>query len=268
MGRYVHAKRYIMLTLIEDSIRERGSISPATSGVYFRIVWRHGLSDQQVNAYARKAYELFLSSGGAGMYPEWILQQMDQDWMTDLPSTEEWSFYTANSRYIRYLLEKEDSSGQSLELLAEYVLSCMPGCRTTRRLRSRSTDYDIVCSMEGFDLDFRSEFGRYFVCECKDWKHPVDFSSFAKFCRVLDSVKANFGIIFSKNGLSGSGKIKDAAAEQIKVFQDRGMVIIVVDKEDLSRLAAGQNFTSLLRRKYEQVRLDIPQKSRKRVDRS
>jgi hypothetical protein len=79
----------------------------------------------------------------------------------------------------------------------------------------------------------------------------------AKFCRVLDSVKSRFGILFSKQGISGEGKRKFAALEQLKVFQDRGSVIVVVDYEDLQRLAAGANFISMLRSKYETVRLNL-----------
>ncbi len=79
----------------------------------------------------------------------------------------------------------------------------------------------------------------------------------AKFCRVLDSIKSRFGILFSKLGISGEGKNKDAALEQLKVFQDRGMVIVVVSQKDLKQLVAGANFISLLRTKYERVRLNL-----------
>ena len=133
----------------------------------------------------------------------------------------------------------------------------MPGCRTTRRQKTESTDYDIICSIEGFEVDFRSEFGRYFVCECKDWERPANFTMFAKFCRVLDSVKSRFGILFSKNGISGEGETKYAEREQLKIFQDRGMVIIVIDSNDLSYVADGGNLMNLLRAKYEKVRLDL-----------
>jgi hypothetical protein len=133
----------------------------------------------------------------------------------------------------------------------------MPGCRTMRRQRSSSTDYDLVCSVEGLELDFRSELGRYFVCECKDWSSPANFAAFAKFCRVLDSVKSRFGILFSSQGISGEGARRDAALEQLKVFQDRGIVIVVVDQRDLDRVAEGVNFISLLRSKYERVRLEL-----------
>jgi hypothetical protein len=133
----------------------------------------------------------------------------------------------------------------------------MPGCRTRRRARTGSTDYDVLCSMEGFEVDFRSELGRYFVCECKDWDTPADFTTMAKFCRVLDSFKARFGILFSKSGISGANRTTDAAREQLKVFQDRGIVVVVINLEDLKSVAAGKNLISLLRNRYEAVRLDI-----------
>ncbi len=192
------------------------------------------------------------------MFPEWILQELDQDWIVEVPNPNEASYYVANEIFIKHLIEKlGEPSGKVLEKLAEYLLSCMPGCRTSRRCRSESTDYDVVCSLQGPDIDFRSELGRYFVVECKDWKAPVNFSSFAKFCRVLDSVKCRFGIIFSKHGLTGEDRNSDAEREQLKVFQDRGMVIIIVDQEDMDYVSTGGNFIALLRNKYEKIRLDL-----------
>jgi hypothetical protein len=137
----------------------------------------------------------------------------------------------------------------------------MAGCRTRRRELSGSTDYDIVCAMEGFDLYFRSELGRHFVCECKDWKEPADFTVMAKFCRVLDSTKSRFGILFSKEGISGEGKTKYAELEQLKVFQDRGIIIVVLNLKDLKRIGDGANLIALMRAQYEKVRLDLRPKS-------
>jgi hypothetical protein len=111
--------------------------------------------------------------------------------------------------------------------------------------------------MEGPDLDFRSELGRYFVCECKDWSKPADFTTMAKFCRVLDSTKARFGILCSRSGISGRGRSVFAEREQLKVYQDRGIVIVVLDARDLRSVAAGVNLVSLLRERYEGVRLDL-----------
>jgi hypothetical protein len=191
-------------------------------------------------------------------YPEALLQRVDDRWLTEAPAPPELGSYVVSSAYVQHLLEGlGDRSGQVLEHLAEYLMSAMPGCRTKRRQRSGSTDYDLVCSMEGFDVDFRSELGRDFVCECKDWSSPADFTVMAKFCRVLDSTKSKFGVLFSCEGISGVNDSAFAAREQLKVFQDRGVVIVVVDRNDLAAVASGANLIQLLREKYEAVRLDL-----------
>jgi hypothetical protein len=257
MGFVALPKRYLMLTLIEDAISGNGSISAETSGIYFRLVWRHGLSDSELQRYAARAYELFTGHPHKGLFSEWILQDFDNNWM-EFPTSQEAAIYSANPRYVKRLIDQlGDPSGAILERLADHILSSMPGCRTTRRRRSPSSDYDIVCSVEGLEVDFRSELGRYFICECKDWQSPADFTTMAKFCRVLDSTKSRFGILFSKHGISGKGRTTDAEREQLKVFQDRGMVIVVIDKDDVELIARGGNFINLLRAKYERIRLDL-----------
>lgn len=258
MGFLTLTKRYLMLTLIEDAILEKGSVSPENTGVYFRLVWRHGLPDIEIKRYAKKAFELKEANPIDSFFPEWILQELDQDWMIELPAPIEAGFYYTNTLYVSHLISKlGEGTGKTLERLSTYLLSCMPGCRTLCRAKSGSSDYDIVCSIDGFEVDFRSELGRYFVCECKDWDKPADFSTMAKFCRVLDSVKSRFGILFSKSGISGQEKTKYAEREQLKVFQDRGMVIIVVNEKDLQCIAGGGNFINMLKKKYERVRLDL-----------
>ena len=79
----------------------------------------------------------------------------------------------------------------------------------------------------------------------------------AKFCRVLDSTKARFGVLFSSEGVSGSSRTTHAAREQLKVFQDRGIVIVVIDRAMLLEVISGRNLVSLLRKRYEDIRLDI-----------
>lgn len=261
-GYAVLRKRYLMLALCEDAIRGSGYISPENTGVYFRLVWRLGMNDTLLKRYAEECHQLAKTHPKEAWHPEWILQHLDQDWLTEFPTPAEANFYIANAFYVNTLLSRlGDSDGTVLEQLAEYIMLCMPGCRTSRRKRSMSTDYDIVCSMEGFEVDFRSELGRYFVCECKDWTKPADYTAMAKFCRVLDSVKSKFGVLFSRSGISGAGDSRYAEREQLKVFQDRGMVIVTVDEDDLRRVASGENFVNILRRKYERVRLDLAETS-------
>jgi len=253
----VHAKRYLMLTLCEDAILGGGVVSP-DQGVYFRLAWG-GVTEEQLNKYAARLYELSEAQPAEALFPEAMLQHLvDSGWQTEFPSEQEALFYRTNPTYVDHLLGRlGDGTGHALELLAEYLMSCMPGCRTRRRALSSSTDYDLVCAMEGFDLDFRSELGRHFVCECKDWEANADFTVMAKFCRTLNATKSRFGVLFSRKGISGVGKKSYAELEQLKFFQSDGVVIVVLNEEDLRKIRDGANLIALLRTQYEKVRLDL-----------
>jgi hypothetical protein len=262
LGYPLMSLRYLMLTLVEDAITTQGQpVSPEQTGVYWRTVFRGWLSEDDLNRYVTRIYDIYKSNSNDAFFPEQILQQLDNDWITWGPTPPEAGIFDVNVRYLRYLMSRlGEGSGKILEQLARYLLACMPGCRTMGPVTSISTEYDVICAMEGLESDFRSELGRYFVCECKDWNAPADFTSFAKLCRVLDSIKARFGILFATYGISGTGRREDAELEQLKVFQDRGMVIVVFTKEDVNKVIEGTNFISLLRKKYETVRLSLPEK--------
>jgi hypothetical protein len=255
----VISKRYLMYALCENAIQEKGQIQAANMGSYWRLILG-GMFEGKINSYCKKVWDLFSENNEWGMYPEWLIQKIDdRSWMMEIPSPAEGMIYEVNSRYMLKIMEGlGKSKGIDFELLAHYLLSCMPGCKVTGRTRSGSgTDYDLICSMEGYQVDFRSEFGRYFVCECKDWERPADVTTVLKFCRVLDSIKTRFGILFSKKGVSGQGKNKSAETEIRKMYQDRGVVIIVVDENDINEIVGHNNFISMLREKYESIRLDL-----------
>jgi hypothetical protein len=73
----VHAKRYLMLTLCEDAIREAGVISHETTGVYFRLVWFHGLPHEDLVQYGSRIYELSQEEPTLAQFPEALLQKVD-----------------------------------------------------------------------------------------------------------------------------------------------------------------------------------------------
>jgi hypothetical protein len=253
----VHAKRYLMLAFCEDLLTDVGVIIE-NRGAFYRGIWRHGMSEELFEALARDVSRSAHYSPTATRYPEALLQDMSEDWLTEAPDPREVGAFTANRMYIQHLISSlGDKSGLALERVAHYLLSCMPGVRTRRRLVSGSTEYDIVCSVDGLEQDFRSELGRYFICECKDWSSPADFTSLAKFARVLHATNAKFGILFSSKGVTGERKDRHAAREQLRLYQQEGDVIVAVTLEDLQRVAEGQNLIELLRKKYEAVRLDL-----------
>jgi hypothetical protein len=58
-------------------------------------------------------------------------------------------------------------------------------------------------------------------------------------------------------GISGEGKLRYAEREQLKAYQSKGMVIVVIDQNDIDKISEGKNFINLLRKKYERIRLDL-----------
>jgi hypothetical protein len=84
MGCTAISHRYPMLTLVEDAISGHGEVSPTETGVYFRLMWRGWLSDADLKRYASKIYQLYDITPEAALYPEWALQQLDRDWITQV----------------------------------------------------------------------------------------------------------------------------------------------------------------------------------------
>jgi hypothetical protein len=257
MNWLVHAKRYLMLAFCEDLLNDHGTIL-RHRGAFYLGLWRHGMPE---NLFISLSGEVIGSAHflpGATMFPEALLQDISEDWLTQTPDPREVGAFTINRRYAALLLdEMGEKSGRALERLAHYLLSCMPGVRTRRRLISGTSEYDIVCSVDGLEQDFRSEFGRYFICECKDWSTRADFGAIAKFTRLLTGTHARFGILFSRKDISGTGKDRYAARERQRLYLQEQVVIIVITLEDLQQLGDGANLIEMLRRKYEAVRLDL-----------
>jgi len=268
MGYRSHSQRYAMLTLCEDAATRQQDPTWNVRGSKWRLVRREGLADE--------TYERYLETTGKVLpkahprwtkFPEFVLQNLDQSWLRGPASPDEAQVYWANGHYVGALLGQSPGPyGKRLEWLADYLMSCMAGCRTARRRLTYSSDLDLVCSLETLDADYRSDFGRYFICECKgrqtDAGKSVAFTDFAKFCRVLDSVKCRFGVLFAPEKISGekapgSQRQYSEREQRLKVFMDRGIVVVVIKREDVEAVRDGRNLVTMLREKYETVRLDL-----------
>lgn len=88
-GYAVLRKRFLMLALCEDAIRGKGVVAPESTGLYFRLVWRLGMTDAALKRYAEECIGLATQANNEAQYPEWVLQHLDQDWMTEFPTPAE-----------------------------------------------------------------------------------------------------------------------------------------------------------------------------------
>ncbi len=267
IGCFALAKRYCMLALYDEA-----RIAPVTvaQGSYQRLLAVHGLLEVEIQRYAERFRQLAADGSDVRRFPESGLCEVDDDWQVEIPSPIESGMYFATGNYIRYMLgrlswlaqhdaENLNERGRLLERLANYCLFCMPGAKTRSRVlqRGTATDYDVVCSLDGFNVDFRTELGRYFLAECKAFGAGTrtPFDVVAKFARVLEAVKSKFGIVFCPHGVTGMFRDRNAEAEQLGVYRDSGIVIVALTETNLQHVASGRNLINILRRKYDQVRL-------------
>jgi hypothetical protein len=106
IGNLVIAKRYLMLTLCEDAIKDKGKIDLKDSGSYFTLVWHFGLPDPLLRRYVEQAWAKHHEQELASHFPEWCLQQLDQEWMVEVPNANETGQYWISSAYAGWLLER------------------------------------------------------------------------------------------------------------------------------------------------------------------
>jgi hypothetical protein len=259
IGCPVHSRRYIFLTLCEDVIDGSGNVDPKTTGVYSRLLFQFGISKELIDQFINRLWKFAGENERLNRYPEWLLQNLgDNQWLIEFPSLNEVNNYVINKYYAQHLLSQSenDKSGKYLEFLAQYFLSCIPGLRTDIRKKTHSTDYDVICSLEGIFPDFRSELSRYFIVEAKNWKKRIDFSTIIKLIGVNEDISSNFGIIFSRSGITGSQKNKAAGREILKAFQRKKVIIIDLNIIDFKEIISGHNLINKIKGKYEIIRLD------------
>jgi hypothetical protein len=117
------AKRYLMLTACEDAISGEGHIDPGKTGIYFRLVWERGFSHRLLDRYAREVWKIAQKQPRESLFPEWLVQELDQDWMIEFPSVEESGLYFATIPYLNWLLGKLGSGRGSFWRDSRTILS-------------------------------------------------------------------------------------------------------------------------------------------------
>jgi hypothetical protein len=95
-----------------------------------------------------------------------------------------------------------DEKGKTLEELAFYLFSLLPGCVPQKNVEDVDLAFesDIVVRNLYRSTNFLSElFGRYFLVECKNWKQRVGVAEVGYFLFRMRITHAQFGVIFSKD---------------------------------------------------------------------
>lgn len=258
VGYHSTALRSFILALCEDIVEREGVIDPEKVGTYHMLVMNYGWTPLRFNEVVSKVYQENMNNP-ARIYPEHLAVDMDSGLIPYDPLGPEYEFMAVSTPYLVYLRQQlgVNSNGEIMERIGKYLMWTIPGVSTSKRVRTHSTDYDVVAEVPKEASRLYEYTGNMVICECKDTNDPTDFTQIAKLCRVIDSVKAKAGVVFTRQGVSGEKHTKNGYREILKVYQDRGIMIAVIDDNDLEKLVQGANFYRMLVDKYRQIRLDL-----------
>lgn len=150
------------------------------------------------------------------------------------------------------------NKGNLLEDFAEALLNSMDGFVVRyKRVKASATtkdpehDYDLIVHNSS---KIFPEFGDYILVECKDWQSSVGYAEIAKFLHKLHSRKCATGIMFAMGGVV-YGRLNPTLR---RTFDQDGIAVIVLKEQDISKVMEGIiNLSTLIRKKYEQVRFGL-----------
>ncbi len=129
--------------------------------------------------------------------------------------------------------------------------------------RTLTNEIDILVnwSKEALQLNIDRVYefmGRSFLCECKNYMGSVDVTYVGKFVSLLNVSKTKFGIIFSKDGISGKNIWKDGKGLVRKIALSQGTYIIDITWDDFQKIYNKQaNILGIINDKYEAMKHDI-----------
>jgi hypothetical protein len=262
LGHPWHEERYLLLTLIEDAIRDRGNTKVEQGGIYHRFRWEDGRPDKEFREISKASWKEFTQHRDCRVFPEEILSRLGPKVFKSAAADSEVDLYEINTTYALKLLDRSTRADwRALERLSAYQLSCIPGFEVEQQKLTEASIFDIFVRVRGRYADFRRDLGTYLLGECKNWGEPVGPSVIAYLAQNMTFHDCKAGILFSWNGITGRKDAKYAALTVLRAYHHSGRIILVLDRTDFTRASQGQALQEILRTKYEQVRFDLPARS-------
>jgi hypothetical protein len=175
---------------------------------------------------------------------------------TDYPtriSTEDYKLDLVNYRNkLQKIIDSESNKAKknSLEELAGMLFEAAHRFNVAdKNFRTTSSEIDLIIEDETASINSNS---RYAIVECKNWINPIGAPEIRNFKSKVKSHKSNLGIVFSKNGVTGSsvdGAEKDAQAEVTNAYKQDDILLAIFDINDLEVISKGTSFYTLLDKK-------------------
>jgi hypothetical protein len=144
--------------------------------------------------------------------------------------------------------------------LARHLLTSVPSLKSKyANLHTRSSEIDIVVEYDSSEgrLPLFEDLGRYCFVECKNWSEPVGAKHIRDFIGKLEKCRVKLGIVFAKNGVTGTNSGLDALREISSAYDRNGSVVLIFSLGDLRSINDGAAFSEALDIRYDRLRFDI-----------
>jgi hypothetical protein len=158
------------------------------------------------------------------------------------------SYYLTRVDRAKTNKEKKDS----MEEFAEYLFSCVNGFKVLPSKRTSIVEIDRYVENNRSDHPLFNWIGMKFIVEAKNWFKKVGTKEVIHFARNVEYTGCNLGVMVTKSGITGEG-YKDAQGVIRREYDRLGIVIVVLDYNDLRCIADGSNLLELLYDRINQV---------------
>ncbi len=151
---------------------------------------------------------------------------------------------------------EKNLKGVSYEVLVAYLFRSLGKFDTRGRVAAIDTEHDLILRDERADT---RPLGEYVLVECKNWEAHVGAPTVREFTQKVRSASCHSGVLVAKSGVTGKGDGAAATFALRTAYHRDGIVIIVLEDEDLQSLIDQElELSELLRSRYESVRFDEP----------
>ncbi len=165
-----------------------------------------------------------------------------------------------NNKFVELLIDKIDENsetssnekGKLLEDLARYVLMTIPGINIRDRIRTNTTELDLLINMNSNFIDINIPSEGYSIAECKNYKIKVSVTYIMKFIRLLEINHLSLGFFFTWEGVS-----KPALKEIRRAVDTNGIYVIAIDKKHIRKSVEQGSFLPIIIEEYEKLRFDL-----------
>lgn len=264
---YKEAFYYWILSFLEDILSEFYKTNPDIENslklpVYEWIQLEFDIPNINLIELRKNALALLQSEIDKILSPE-VLKFKLRNAGHQPPKLIDYQSYHPNIPYRESLYKKiTDTNDDKLwEQFVAFLLSSIDGFEPISDVRPGDKSYQfdaIVRNYASHEL-FVSSLGDYIGVECKffDKTTTVNVEMVNHFAAKLNFHDMRTGILFSNKPISGWEKVGAQYGKLVltKIYNRNGIVIFIIDANDIFGILEGRNLIEILTEKYEQVRL-------------